>query len=165
MAIGQRSRDQIIDDLNIESSALDFAKDTGLDRIALRGPGPEIAENMFRSRVLAFRPQINAAITAAEHGTVSRLGGNVNSGMTERASEAVHASVFARGAEAYQQGVRVAGQMQDQAAGAYMGVLGQVDQMAHAARLQQEMIESQKRTPLGTAFDVASLVAGFTGPL
>lgn len=164
MAIGERNVNEIIDSLNVESSALNFAQESGIADLALKGPGPELAENIFRARVLSMRPQINAAVSQASAAPVTALGGSVETGMSERNEMGVHNRVFAQGAEAIQEGARISGQSQDQAAGAYMGVLGQVDNMNLQAKLQQEQIEASQPTWMDRALQLGSIAASFYSP-
>jgi hypothetical protein len=165
MAIGERNINQVLDSLNVESSALDFADKSGISDLALRGPGPELAENIFRARVLAMRPQINSAIAQSSSAPVRALGGSVETGMSERNEMGVHNRVFAQGAEAIQEGARVSGQAQDQAAGAYMGVLSQVDSMEMQAKLQREQIEASQPGIFDRVLQMGSLAASIYSPV
>lgn len=153
--------DEIIEGMNVHSSALDFAKKTGLDDVALRGPGPEIMENIFRARMLALRPQINAAVSRAAAAPQRNLGGDVTTGMTDKNTQQVHAGVLSEGMNATMEGARVSEQMQSQAASGYMSVLGQFDQMSQGMDIAKANLRASQPGLFDRGVQVASLAAAF----
>lgn len=160
-----RSLDEIMDSVNVESTALAFAQDQGIEGMALNGPSQAFIENMFRSKVLAMRPEVNAALTNARATPVANLGGDVVTGMSERGADAVNARVFGNAAGAMTDAVSAGTAMQNEAAGAMMNVYSQIDSMALNAKLAREQIEAMKPTGLDRALQVASIGASLIGPL
>lgn len=141
----------------VSHGAFDFARESGIDRMASMGLGDEFINSMIRARLSTIRPQIQQARFDAGYGTMMRLGEGTISGQGGTARAAVEAYGFGQYADAILQGETANEQFRQNAQGQWMGVLTDLDARKDQAAQLQRQFEEQSKNWFDRALGVASI--------